>query len=325
MYTDERPLCHRVLLSSYLYADDVPSYTYSLISRDHFFNLFIYLLLIIPASRAGDPFEINTPAAGRVNKGRPDAIRGMRATYTPFTIPESVHKKMARGWQDRISLTYLTDKFCTPGNEPKNKDFEMNQRYGVMVSTEQSLNDTNENKLTFQDWHQAWMRFLELIQQYIPKIYGIWKAHFDRIYAAPSHLTDWPTWLAYDILIRKQALHIAIDPSMFHSEVWAQCSLDVTRLSMLQTASSHQNNRYQQQQHRFPSYPNHSRNTDRFNPYQDNRPRSFQTRWRSPARCLLCAGPHPPRGCKATVQVNGRPLNLTTPDEGKSFADSDGQ
>lgn len=233
---------------------------------------------------------------------------------------------MARRWQEHIPLTYLTDKFCTPGGDTKlrNKDFEVDQRSGLLVPAEQPLNDTNENKLSFEDWHQAWLRFLELLRRYTPNIYPLWKTHFELIYSAPDHISNWPTWLAYDITIRRQSLNEGIDPSIFHMSVWSSCDLEVTKQAVSRTASSLSNTRPNSASGCFQPYTNNFRHPERQNSQQDGRLRPHQTRWRSPAHCLFCAGPHQPRGCRATVQVNGRPLYIISRDDGKAFADAEG-
>lgn len=273
------------------------------------------------ASQDIDRFIIEPHKPLRVeSKGRPDIIARKLLGYQPFVIPESIHKKMMRRWQEHIPLTYLTDRYCSAGTENKgrSKDFEVNPS-GVLVSTEQPLSDTNEEKLSFEDWHKAWQRFLSLIQRYIPKIYDPWRIHFERIRDAPDNQSRWQTWLEYDISLRKNSIHEGLDPAMFDRALWYRLDLDTAR----QTSLHQPSNRAQQSSSRFPAGASNSRQSERSS-QQERQPRSHQTRWTSPARCLLCAGPHYSRGCRSTTQTNGRPTIITSRDNGKTYADSDG-
>jgi hypothetical protein len=88
-----------------------------------------------------------------------------------------------RGWEEHIPLTYLTDRFCNPGSDQwmRNTEFEVNRQSGSIIPVEQPLNDTEESRLSYEEWSQAWYCFLELLQMYQPHLYEIWKPHFDRI------------------------------------------------------------------------------------------------------------------------------------------------
>lgn len=227
---------------------------------------------------------------------------------------------MARNWQEHISLTYLTDRFCDPSTESKGRTSQIAvDRSGVLVTSEQPLADTNEEKLSFEDWHKAWLRFLSLIKHYIPKIHDKWRTHFERIREAPDNQSNWRTWLTYDITLRRRSIFEGLDPARFHRALWHRIELDTPK----HVASQQSSNRFQQSSSRFPAGSSSSRQSDRGN-QQDKQLRPHQTRWKSSSRCLLCAGPHYSRGCRATTQVNGRPTLITSRDEGKSYTDSDG-
>jgi hypothetical protein len=153
------------------------------------------------------------PDLHQLTKGRPARVPGLAPDIQPFVIPETIRKKVMRGWEEHIPLTYLTDRFCNPGSDQRmrNTEFEVNRQSGSIIPVEQPLNDTEESRLSYEEWSQAWYRFLELLQMYQPHLYEIWKPHFDRICIAPTRSSSWQTWLAYDISLRRQSITKGID------------------------------------------------------------------------------------------------------------------
>jgi hypothetical protein len=125
-------------------------------------------------------------------------------------------------------------------------------------------------------------------------------------------------------MMRKQSIYDGIDPAPFHHELWHRLKIDNMTVPLPRLATSYQNSRPYQSSNRFPPNSHSFRYSERYAPYQEHKTRPHQNRWRSPARCLLCAGPHPSRGCRAPTQINGRPVAITSQDEGKTFADSEG-
>jgi hypothetical protein len=186
---------------------------------------------------------------------------------------------MARGWIEHIPFTYLTDSFCNPGNSMKvqNKNFEFDQQLGHLIPAEQPLNKMSEDRLTFEDWHAGGHHFLELIDCYIPHIHKYWKTHFECIWDAPDLLSNWPTWLAYDITLRKQSLHNGINPATFHQDLWYCLKIDMVTSIPPQPSSSHQSNHAHQLSNQSTS--NSSFHTlDCYTPYQENKSHPQQTK-----------------------------------------------
>lgn len=221
-------------------------------------------------------------------------------------------------WTKYIPLTYLTDRFCIPEPEATSKrsGFMLDNDTGALVTVEQQSRATSESKLTFEEWYQAWIRLLYLIKRYWPFDHDRWMMHFERIRLAPDLSSNWPTWLAYDISVRRQIVTEKIDPGTFHQSAWSRIDAEVTRLAYRPPPS---NNHNPKSLNRNPSTS--FRHNDR---QQGHHFRPQQTRHRAPTRCLLCAGPHNSRFCAATTQANGRPLAVTTQDNGKSFSDAEG-
>jgi hypothetical protein len=268
------------------------------------------------------------PDLHQMTKGRPARIPGLAPEIQPFIVPETIRKKVMRGWEEYIPLTYLTDRFCNPGSDQRmrNTEFEVNRQTGSIIPVEQPLNDTEEGRLSYEEWSQAWYRFLELLQMYQPHLYHIWKPHFDRICAAPNRSSGWQTWLAYDISLRRQSITKGIDPVVFHPGIWYHWDMEVAKRSLIRPPPTTSQPRHTSASHKQP-YPNYS--THPFRPANsqipaDNQIRPHQTKWKSPRRCFRCGGPHPARGCDARVQVNGLPVVILPRDDGKSFGDTEG-
>lgn len=142
---------------------------------------------------------------------------------------------MERGWIEHIPLTYLTDRRCVPGTDIDlhSQGFTIDKRGGNLLTIEKPLNEAEEYHLTFEEWHQAWPRLLELIEEYQPNILFPWKSHFNRIVSAHDRSSNWNTWIQYDIQIRKQSLHEPIDPSIYHAQIWRDIDLITAKRTML--------------------------------------------------------------------------------------------
>ncbi|EKM75869.1 hypothetical protein AGABI1DRAFT_131775 [Agaricus bisporus var. burnettii JB137-S8] len=259
------------------------------------------------------------------NSGRPPVVPGMKAEYQPFMVPEIVRKRVIKGWLEHIPLTYLTDQFCVPGGDQGIKgyqQFKLNRCSEIIIRVEVPLDDTEEHNLSFEDWHGAWVRFLDLLRSYHPTLHGPWKIHFDRICFAPDRSSSWLTWLAYDISLRKQSVHDGIDPKIFHRSHWYLIATDFVKNSISRPLSN-------QATQSSPRSSGPSRKSPRSNdlatsstshaPY-GNRPHQRGTSH----RCLRCGGPHIARGCFAQTQINGLPVVIFPREDGKLIRDAQG-
>ncbi|XP_006455499.1 hypothetical protein AGABI2DRAFT_121418 [Agaricus bisporus var. bisporus H97] len=258
-------------------------------------------------------------------KGRPPVVPGMKAEYQPFMIPEIVRKRVIKGWLEHIPLTYLTDQFCVPGGDQGIKgyqQFKLNRCSEIIIRVEVPLDDTEEHNLSFEDWHGAWVRFLDLLRSYHPTLHGPWKIHFDRICFAPDRSSSWSTWLAYDISLRKQSVHDGIDPKIFHRSHWYLIATDFAKNSIsrpLSNQATQSSPRSSGPSRKSPRSSDLATSSTSHAPY-GNRPHQRGTSH----RCLRCGGPHIARGCFARTQINGLPVVIFPREDGKLIRDAEG-
>ncbi|KAF9444742.1 hypothetical protein P691DRAFT_323479 [Macrolepiota fuliginosa MF-IS2] len=259
-----------------------------------------------------DDFEPTKLAPAQPSKGRPAIVPGLEGQPWPFVVPDTIREKMEQGWHEHVALTYLTDRFCVPGSdlEIRGQQYTVDDVTGTHISVDKPLVDTDENRISFDEWHQAWLRLLDLISTYTPSIHSAWKAHYERILMAPDRASNWYTWRDYDIEIRKQSLYIPIDPRCFHQRIWSHLDSENTikhALQLIQHPAPRPSPNYQRQypNRPFPGSPcpAPTPNNTFGGPSQAN--------WRPPIRCFFCGdSSHGSRNCLATIQINGRPLIL---------------
>ena len=182
-----------------------------------------------------------------------------------------------------------------------------------MVTSSKPLPDNGELELTFDEWHQAWHRLLDLIKSFLPAEFLMWETHYLFILNNDNRAELWPVYLAYDVEIRKRATQSPIDPSEFSIAIWNDLEARYTAkkvFSMVQSdlkrlpSSSHN--------HFFQSNPPPITQNLTQNP-------SFriqsQTSLDDPktGRCIFCGDrskSHLSRNCSATSYANGSPCYL---------------
>ena len=89
-----------------------------------------------------------------------------------------------------------------------------------MVTSSKPLSDNGELELTFDEWHQAWRRLLDLIKSFLPAEFLMWETHYLFILNNDNRAELWPVYLAYDVEIRKRATQSLIDPSEISIAIW---------------------------------------------------------------------------------------------------------
>jgi hypothetical protein len=119
-------------------------------------------------------------------------------------IPESIRHKLAAGWVEHIPLTFLTDQYCTRTNKSKSQRdaWQLDESSGVLLAVPRPLPSEGENHLSFAEWHQAWKRLLNLINEFLPEKHASWLNHFQRVTGKDGLSTQWDLWLSYDIEAR---------------------------------------------------------------------------------------------------------------------------
>jgi hypothetical protein len=141
-----------------------------------------------------------------------------------FLVPDNIRKKFSDGWNVHVPLIFLTDKGCLLKDKPtiggSCELLTIDSITGQIQTSSKPLSDAGELDLTFDEWHQAWRRLLELIETYIPDELQMWKIHHSFILNNDNRAELWPLYLAYDAEVRKKATQLPIDPSVFMIGIW---------------------------------------------------------------------------------------------------------
>jgi len=163
---------------------------------------------------------------------RPVPCDGALAKGAPiFEAPDWVVNILSTGWKQHISLATLTDSFCEASADAD--------------SSKMPPNLPDERLLTYEEWSQAWKRFIPLIRTHL-RLNGVhrgiteserWSKHRANIERRPSLHVEWPLYLAYDISTRRYSLKNAIDGSQFHQHIWdaAKARFDSEKLKAIQS------------------------------------------------------------------------------------------
>jgi hypothetical protein len=151
-------------------------------------------------------------------RGRPKIIPGLQAVGAGFIIPDSVRRIFVNGWKSHVSFTHLTDAYCAyrhstalPSHDETIVLDPLTDRISMLAKP---VADEEEERLTFAEWYQAHIRFLELVNQYFKGDYPFWKAHYEMILTSQTLMEHWQLWLSYDVAIRHRSVALGIDPSV---------------------------------------------------------------------------------------------------------------
>jgi hypothetical protein len=260
-------------------------------------------------------------------------------------IPQAIRKRFAgpQGWTKHVPLQYLTDAFCSRENSALAKDlddlYSIDGARGV-ISESKELPVGPELLLDFGQWFQAWGRFMELIETYVPQEAALWRVHYERIRDKPNKGDTWPVCVAYDSEVRRRSCNHGIDPSIFHLEIWNDLEAKHMGRVAVQTAreelssyatklsSSNSNSRYQP----YPDSPDarsrsRSGNSFRASPNPNRLQITGPPGAEFQFRCFVCASldrDHHSRSCKATKLVNGSDAILISLRPGQPRTDRNG-
>ena len=261
-------------------------------------------------------------------RGRPERTPGLVGTNASFIVPDNIRKKFSDGWNVHVPLSYLTDKSC----EFKTKSalsaaqdiLSFDSSTGQVIATSRVLHDNGELELTFDEWHQAWRRLLELIRTFIPREFLVWEVHYSRILNSENRAELWPLYLAYDAEIRKRATQTGIDPSQFSIGIWNDLEVRYSHKKLLATLRAD----LKQHSDRFsphnPPNPPNLPNPPSYTPRNQFQPSSFRNQQpslpenpRLAGRCIFCgdrSNSHPSPSCVASSYSNGTPCLLLRQD-----------
>jgi hypothetical protein len=109
---------------------------------------------------------------------------------------------------------------------------------GQIQTTTASFSDNGELDLTFDEWHQAWCRLLDLIRSYFPDEFLMWEIHYSFILNNENRAELWPLYLAYDVEIRRRSTQQGIDPSKFLIGIWNDLEVRYTAKKVLSLVQS---------------------------------------------------------------------------------------
>lgn len=240
------------------------------------------------------------------SRKRPARTLGLLGTSAAYLVPDHIRKKFIDGWNVHVPLTFLTDKGCLLKNkstDPSTQDL-LTIDNGRILATTKPLSDDGELDLTFDEWHQAWRRLLNLIRTYIPEEYTLWELHYSFILNNDNRAELWPLYLAYDSEIRRRSTQLPIDPSQFSIGIWNDLETRFTArkvLSMVQTdLRPHSNHPHTPRD--FPKNPGRSSSFRTISQQSDR-----------PSRCFICGDrskDHVSRYCSATLNTSGHPCHL---------------
>ena len=183
---------------------------------------------------------------------------------------------------------------------------------GQVTATSRTLPDNNgELEMTFDEWHQAWRRLLDLIKTFVPHDFLAWEVHYSFILNSENRAELWPLYLAYDAEIRKRTTRFGIDPSKFSIGIWNDLETRYTAKKVLSIVHADLRNHTD---HSVHSHAVPSSSTPR-NPSQGSSFRNNQVSLDSPktGRCIFCgcrAKSHLSRNCTAACYANGSPCLL---------------
>lgn len=227
------------------------------------------------------------------------------------------------GWIAHVPLTYLTDRGCLFKDKPTANAMQdtltIDRASGHILATSRPLQDDGELDLTFDEWHQAWRRLLDLIKTFLPLELPLWEIHYTHIINSENRAELWPLYLAYDAEIRKRATQFPIDPSAFSIGIWndletrynAKKVFTLVQSDLMRQASfnpSHQNPPVPREPPAYTprtpdkgySFRNHQQNS----PYANN-PKA--------GRCIFCGDRskvHMSWNCPSSCYINGAPCHL---------------
>jgi hypothetical protein len=245
------------------------------------------------------------------SRKRPARIPGLVGTNAAFLVPEHIRKKFSDGWNVHVPLTYLTDKGCLlrdKGTVTSSQDIlTIDSSTGRLLTSSKPLQDDGELDLSFDEWHQAWRRLLDLIKTHLPEEFLMWEVHYLYILNNHNRAELWSLYLAYDAEIRRRSTQLSIDPSQFSIGIWNDLETRHTAkkvLSMVQADLRLQPN---------TRSATTSRDTIRNPSFRGQHHRPSQPDSSKPGRCIFCGDrskSHTSRNCSATSNITGAPCHL---------------
>ena len=260
-----------------------------------------------PTTQINPPPVTDPPTHSRK---RPSRTPGLVGTNAAYLVPEHIRKKFVDGWNTHVPLTYLTDKGCLVRDKPSTTAAQdvltIDNTTGQLLTSSKPLSDDGELDLSFDEWHQAWRRLLDLIKAYLPDEFPMWEIHYSFILNNHNRAELWPLYLAYDAEIRKRSVQLPIDPSQFSIGIWNDLESRYTAKKILSIVQADMKTHPST---RAPSSSRNANNSHSFRPQRHHQ--HFDPS--KPCRCIFCGDrtrSHASRYCVATTNTNGSPCHL---------------
>ena len=286
------------------------------------------LLAIHAHPLAGDPTQ-NVPVPpfdpATPSRRRPARTLGLTGSNAAFLVPDHIRKKFHDGWNSHVPLTFLTDKGCLMKDKSTTSSthdiLTIDNSTGRILATPKPLSNDGELDLTFDEWHQAWRRLLDLIKEFIPSEFLLWEIHYSSILNNVNRAELWPLYLAYDAEIRRRATQLPIDPSIFSVGIWNDLEARYTAkkvFSLVQsdlrqytshiTTSTPYSSPIPREPAAAPRLPSRGNYSFRIHQHNTHYPDNPKT-----GRCIFCGDRskiHMSRNCPASCNINGTPCHL---------------
>ena len=236
------------------------------------------------------------------SRKRPAHTPGLVGTNAAYLVPEHIRRKFVDGWNTHVPLL-VRDK---PSTTVAQDVLTIDNTTGQLLTSSKPLSDDRELDLSFDEWHQAWRRLLDLIKAYLPDEFSMWEIHYSFILNNHNQAELWPLYLDYDAEIRKRSVQLPIDPSQFYIGIWNDLeSRDTAKkiLSIVQAdMKAHSNTRLSSTTRNASN--NHPFHTQRHHQHLDSS---------KLCRCIFCGDQtrsHASRYCVATVNTSRSPCHL---------------
>jgi hypothetical protein len=143
-------------------------------------------------------------AAGRrpAACGRVARVPGSQISRVTLPIPAYIERVFREN--GHVPFTYLTDdsiRRALEGRQDGNEGVQL--RGGVLVTSSKELSRAGEEAISYQQWCQAFNRFMLLVELYCPDDHPGWTAHYHYLVGHESFNGDeFDLYLMYDTAIR---------------------------------------------------------------------------------------------------------------------------
>lgn len=216
---------------------------------------------------------------------------------------------MNKGWDEHISLTFLTDAYCRSPEAALQEAEPLAIKGGrVVAGVSKSLADpVNEAKLSFIEWTQGMGRLLILIADYFPHIVQYWEQHWAIVYHHEKRDSNWPAVMLYCMEIRERSVSSLIQCQKYQKLIFDNIvDRERTRLvdEARQLIRAHQagpsSSFRSYSTSKYPTATPSSTNPTTPSAHPADKPTS---------RCFKCGTiGHAIKQCQRSNQYNGRPI-----------------